>query len=377
MSRNNTASPHDGAYKQLFSHPRMVEDLLKDFVLQKWVAELDFNTLERYPGSFVSDDLQQRHEDVVWRIQHKGQWCYVYLLIEFQSQVDPWMALRMLVYTGLLYQDLVKSQAVKAGESLPPVFPLVLYNGLGNWNASQEVSGLIAPHVPELSDYTPSQKYYILNVSTIPADVLVQAQGLVGVLVRMERSQSPQHLRQSVQQLMTRLKEPDCLSLRRAFTAWIKHILLQRLVPREPIPEVRDLQEVDAMLAERVSQWTEKSGQKSGNRKAWKKAARKDFWKDVKKDVKKDAEKHKLPLWSDCCAGASVLALLSRFATRSCRHHPHSLNSGWTAFWTLPLWTTCSRLKADALASFESPDQEPALKARTRHATAPALFPFN
>jgi len=40
-------STHDPAYRQFFSHPRMVRDLLQGFVHQDWVAELDFDTLER------------------------------------------------------------------------------------------------------------------------------------------------------------------------------------------------------------------------------------------------------------------------------------------------------------------------------------------
>lgn len=39
------------------------------------------------------------------------------------------MALRVMVYTGLLYQDLIRRGEVKTGDKLPPVFPLVLCNG--------------------------------------------------------------------------------------------------------------------------------------------------------------------------------------------------------------------------------------------------------
>jgi hypothetical protein len=49
--------------------------------------------------------------------------------MEFQSQPDPWMAMRMLVYVGLLYQELIKSKHFTDRGKLPPVFPLVLYNG--------------------------------------------------------------------------------------------------------------------------------------------------------------------------------------------------------------------------------------------------------
>ena len=63
---------HDPAYKQLFSYPRMVEDLLRGFVHAPWVRELDFSTLERIPTSYVTDDLRERLSDVIWRRIFKG-----------------------------------------------------------------------------------------------------------------------------------------------------------------------------------------------------------------------------------------------------------------------------------------------------------------
>ena len=102
----------------------MVEGLLRDFVQEDWLALIDFSTLEKQGGSYVTDDLREREDDIVWRVRVAGDWLYVYLLLEFQSQMDPWMAVRVMVYTGLLYQDLIKSGAVAAGACLPPVFPL-------------------------------------------------------------------------------------------------------------------------------------------------------------------------------------------------------------------------------------------------------------
>jgi hypothetical protein len=36
---------HDHAYKLLFSYPQMVADLLRGFVREDWVQQLDFSTL--------------------------------------------------------------------------------------------------------------------------------------------------------------------------------------------------------------------------------------------------------------------------------------------------------------------------------------------
>ena len=70
-------------------------------------ASLDFSSLQRVNASYVHAAERQRTSDVVWRLrlQGSGDWVYLYLLLEFQSTVDRYMALRMSVYTGLLYQD--------------------------------------------------------------------------------------------------------------------------------------------------------------------------------------------------------------------------------------------------------------------------------
>lgn len=60
---------HDAGYKLLFSHAELVADLLRGFVPEAWVRELDFASLERVSGSYVSDDLRDRHSDVIWRIR--------------------------------------------------------------------------------------------------------------------------------------------------------------------------------------------------------------------------------------------------------------------------------------------------------------------
>ena len=119
----------DKSYKVFFSQPEMVEDLLRNFVKEDWVRLLDFSTLEKQNNSYVSDDLKERFDDVIWSIRWGRQRLYIYLLIEFQSTVDAFMSLRVMVYLGLLYQDMIQSKRVESGAKLPPVLPIVLYNG--------------------------------------------------------------------------------------------------------------------------------------------------------------------------------------------------------------------------------------------------------
>jgi len=238
----------------------MVEGLLRDFVQEDWLALIDFSTLEKQGGSYVTDDLRDREDDIIWRVRVAGDWLYVYLLIEFQSQVDPWMAVWVMVYTGLLYQDLIKHEAVAAGELLPPVFPLVLYNGSGRWTAARDIADLIVPLPTALARYRPQQRYHLIDEGRVEEATLAQATSVAAELVRLEvlAADGPAAVRPILQRLTARLRDPRHASLRRALTVWFARVLLRRLMPGANLPELHDLTEVETMLAERVDEWTQK-----------------------------------------------------------------------------------------------------------------------
>ena len=70
-----------------------------------------------------------------------GGWLYLVLLLEFQATVDRAMAVRMLAYTAMLQQRLVADGALDEHGALPPVLPVVLYNGRRRWTAPVEDAG--------------------------------------------------------------------------------------------------------------------------------------------------------------------------------------------------------------------------------------------
>ncbi|SFY09192.1 Rpn family recombination-promoting nuclease/putative transposase [Azotobacter vinelandii] len=247
---------HDNAYKLLFSHPDMVQDLLQGFVPEDWVTHLDFSTLEKVNGNYVSEDLLNRVDDIVWRLRLNGEWLYVYLLLEFQSRNDRWMALRLMTYIGLLYQELVASGQIQS-KRLPPVFPIVIYNGESRWTASREVADLIAAPLGSLAAYRPRLSYFLLDEKRLGEQELTDDHNLVTGLVKLESSQSPQSLRAMVAQLRQRLQAPQYDSLRRAFAVWIRRVILDLKSKGDHIPDICTLEEIDTMLAERAGQWAD------------------------------------------------------------------------------------------------------------------------
>lgn len=58
-------------------------------------------------GSCVSDNLRDREDDIVRRVRFSDRWPHLYLSLEFQSTVDPFRAVWLLNYLGLLHQDVM------------------------------------------------------------------------------------------------------------------------------------------------------------------------------------------------------------------------------------------------------------------------------
>jgi len=246
--------PYDAAYKSLFSNAEMVASLIKDFVPEGFITDLDFSTLERCSGSYVTDDIRERHDDVVWRVLWKEKWIYIYILLEFQRRSDRWMAVRILNYITLLWQDLIKTGKLKGSDLLPPVFPIVLYNGSEKWTAAVELTDLILPITGPLAAYQPRQKYFLLEENNIPDEELNKSKGVASLLIRLERA-DPHELVSVVDDILARLRTPEYTHLREAFKAWILLMLGSNLGMNEVNPDSLDLQEVRAMLAEKMTQW--------------------------------------------------------------------------------------------------------------------------
>jgi hypothetical protein len=191
-----TKPDHDGLYHRFFSDPDVVAQLLREFVPAPWLEGLDLDGLERLrhrrqvsavarrqrcclkqelracstllldlvnveqalSTKFHADTGERREGDLVWRIPRRdGGDAYVMLWLEFQSKTDSWMALRMLVYAGLLWQHLVREQRLLPDGRLPPILPIVLYNGDPRWPASVALRDLSScPRPRRCGGFSPS-----------------------------------------------------------------------------------------------------------------------------------------------------------------------------------------------------------------------------
>ena len=246
--------PSDPIYKRLYAFARMVEDLLRSL----FGADLDadYRTLEKLSAEYVGEALQQRRGDTAWRLRARGAgdgWLHVLVMLEFQSTTDAAMALRVMEYTTLLYGELLRHGRARPG-ALPPVLPVVLYNGDTPWSPTTEMRDLIARPSPLLAPYQPSQRHFVLDQRRAQAEDF-KLHELTWTVAELEQSSTAADLARIGRRLAALLAGEH--ELRRTFAHWL-WALRRPLVGGDPVPrppEDLNLEDLAMSLEERVAQW--------------------------------------------------------------------------------------------------------------------------
>ncbi|NHZ33816.1 Rpn family recombination-promoting nuclease/putative transposase [Massilia rubra] len=219
---------HDLGYRALFAHPEMVRELITGFTAFKLLDGVALSAFERVNADYVSERPSARQGDVVWRVRLGEQFPDVVILLEFQSGVDRCMALRMQTYVGLLCQDLVKRHQLSPGLLLPPVLPLVFYNGEPPWSATPDLADLLMTPPAELAALQPSQRYALIDQRRLDRAALDANDDLLALLFRIELSLFPDVLTTHVTALKTWFRNTPQTSLRTSVWAWWKALLARK-----------------------------------------------------------------------------------------------------------------------------------------------------
>tara|TARA_R100000900_G_scaffold13099_1_gene11219 strand:+ start:9311 stop:9772 length:462 start_codon:yes stop_codon:yes gene_type:complete len=138
---------HDTGYKELFSHPEFVQQLIEGFAPPEIGGLMDFSTLQIH--------------------------------------------IRLLHYVACFYDHLLKSGATTVATGLPPVLPIVLYNGSPRWTARQNIYDLIQPEPPEfLRVYQPHLRFYLVDEGRYTEEELAARQSPLSGVFGIENADS-------------------------------------------------------------------------------------------------------------------------------------------------------------------------------------------
>lgn len=212
---------HDYGYKFLFSHSGFVRQLLEYFIAMDWVKEVDFSRMERLNTSFVRKSYKNKESDVIYKLYFQDKPVYLYLLIEFQSTIDPSMPFRFFSYIADFYEEL--GRKAKNQSKHPLIFPVLLYNGDEPWNVPDNIRELIEEVHPALKEYVPSLKYFPVIIRDIPLRTLVKirnALSAVFLIENLSEEEADLYLKEAAASIAQELPE-----LKEAFSIWFSHLV--------------------------------------------------------------------------------------------------------------------------------------------------------
>ncbi|WP_322527374.1 Rpn family recombination-promoting nuclease/putative transposase [Chromohalobacter canadensis] len=262
-----TSNHHDTGYKELFSYPEFVQQLIEGFAPGEIAALMDFTTLKQHNGHYITPMFEERIEDVVWSVEVTWdgvtQEVYLYILLEFQSSVDRTMPIRLMHYVACFYSELLKQKVTTPRQGLPPVFPVVLYNGVDRWAAPLDVYRMIAPEPPSfLQVYQPHLRYYLVDEGRYTDEELGLVQTpLSGVFSVEKASKDRRSLQQAVDRVVAIMQaDPNKDRTDAIITRWLKRHL-QRLGAEVNLDRLNSLVEDKDMLAENLQTWAQKERQ--------------------------------------------------------------------------------------------------------------------
>ena len=258
---------HDTGYKELFSYPEFVQQLIEGFAPAEIAQLMDFSTLKSHSGHYITPLFEEKIEDVVWSVnvnwQGMTQEVYLYILLEFQSSVDRTMPVRLMHYAACFYSELFKQKVITPGQGLPPVFPVVLYNGSARWAASLDLYDMIMPEPPGLLQvYQPRMRYYLVDEGRYTDEELGLVQSpLSGVFSIAKASKNRQGLQQAVDRVVAIIQaDPHKERIDKIITRWLKRHL-QRLGAEVDLNQLNSLVEDKDMLAENLQNWAQQERQ--------------------------------------------------------------------------------------------------------------------
>jgi hypothetical protein len=161
---------HDAYFKRLLDQLGTALALLRERLPAAIARRLVDEEPESLPTSFISDELEERRPDQLYRTRTRdGQPVLVYTLVEHKSAPDQRTTLQLLRYDVQILQWWDKLEGRDGNgrlRKLPALFSIVVYNGEERWTVPLTLAGATeGGDDDEIRPWLPDLRYTLLDLS--------------------------------------------------------------------------------------------------------------------------------------------------------------------------------------------------------------------
>ncbi|WP_371220020.1 Rpn family recombination-promoting nuclease/putative transposase [Orientia tsutsugamushi] len=194
---------HDSLAKTIMSDPVAAQEFLEYYLPTDFKSLIDLSQIKVEQESYIEESLKKKYSDIVYRVATKKHGnAFIYILIEAQSTVDYWTALRLWRYTLLLCERHKKEKT-----KLPLVYNLVIYNGKEVYNAPRNLWDLFTDSM--IAKQLMTSDYQLVDLQSMSNDEIVRKKH-IGMLEYM----------------LKHIHQRDMLKLWEEFLIKFKHVLI-------------------------------------------------------------------------------------------------------------------------------------------------------
>ncbi|KJV70326.1 transposase [Orientia tsutsugamushi] len=159
---------HDSLAKTIMSDPVAAQEFLEYYLPSDFKSLIDLSQIKVEQESYIEESLKKKYSDIVYRVATKKHGnAFIYILIEAQSTVDYWTALRLWRYTLLLCERHKKEKT-----KLPLVYNLVIYNGKEVYKAPRNLWDLFTDSM--IAKQLMTSDYQLVDLQSMSNDEIVR-----------------------------------------------------------------------------------------------------------------------------------------------------------------------------------------------------------
>jgi predicted transposase/invertase (TIGR01784 family) len=262
----------DRGYTNLFSNKEIFRQLVTSFVHEQWVKDLDFSSCELVPGVFVSENYKKTFSDLMYKVKWRDRDFYIVILLEFKSAPALFVVVQVLGYIMDFYRHLIASEKEKELKKLPPVFPIMLYNGEKPWTTPLDISELIEGH-EILGNFALHFKCFPIIEYSYAEDLLLKIGNIVATLFLAEVHYDFELLASQLLGLFDRTEDKQAISL---FLNWLKQMAIYERIDESHYREFERIyyKRTEVNMLENAIREEKKQIREQGRMEGWREVAK-------------------------------------------------------------------------------------------------------
>jgi len=207
MEENTT--PHntkDNIYKKVFGEPQIFTEFLNDFIPIDILQGLNPKDVKDITPRHLPLFLDSKDSDTVKQINlgDDADPLYVVSIVEHESKVNYMSAYKMLLYMVLIWDTYIKDNdkmrqeeldkygstkrksSAQEGFKLPPVLPIVFYDGAAKWTSSMNL--ITRTHMGDIFEkYIPKFEYELVDLNEYSRDELIKYGNALSLILLIDK----------------------------------------------------------------------------------------------------------------------------------------------------------------------------------------------